>query len=276
MRIDLHTHSAVSDGTDTPAELARAAKAAGLDVFALTDHDTFDGLDEAAAEAGKLGVRLIRGVEWSTSVGRRSVHLLGYGLDEENPEVLAELARIREGREDRLRPVLAKLAALGYELSEEQVRAQVGVSPSVGRPHIADALVEAGYLPNRNAVFDQLLYDGGPADVPRYTTPLERAIELISAAGGSSVLAHPWGRGRRAQLPPDYLTKLVNDHGLDGVEVDHQDHDEATRAELRELATRLGAVLTGGSDYHGTGKVDHDLGCNLTSEDMLARLVPRS
>lgn len=273
MRVDLHTHSAVSDGTDTPAALARAAGEAGLDAFALTDHDTFDGLDAAAAAAQDLGIRLIRGVEWSACVGRRSVHLLGFGLDESNPEVLAELARIRDGRENRLRPILAKLAGLGYRLSEDQVRAQVGTSPSVGRPHIADALVDAGYLPNRNAVFDRLLYDGGPADVPRYTTPLEEAIALISGAGGSSVLAHPWGRGRRAQLPSEYLTQLVEDHGLTGLEVDHQDHDEAARGDLRALVTRLGAVITGGSDYHGTGKVDHDLGCNLTAEEMLERLV---
>lgn len=272
-RIDLHTHSHVSDGTDTPAALAQAADAAGLDAFALTDHDTFDGLDEAAAAAVDLGIRLVRGVEWSTCVGRRSVHLLGFGLDETDPAVLDELARVRDGRENRLRPILAKLADLGYELSEDQVRAQVGTSPSVGRPHIADALIAAGYLPNRNAVFDSLLYDGGPADVPRYTTPLESAIALISAAGGASVLAHPWGRGRRAQLPPEYLSELINDHGLNGLEVDHQDHDEPTRAELRALATRLGVVITGGSDYHGTGKVNHDLGCNLTGEDMFFRLV---
>lgn len=272
MRIDLHAHSAVSDGTDSPADFAAAATAAGLDVVALTDHDTFDGLDEADAAADGLGLRLIRGIEWSTEHGQRSVHLLGFGLDENDPAVQAELARVREGRENRLRPVLAKLAGLGYELTEEQVRAQAGSSPSLGRPHIADALVAAGYLPDRNAVFDRLLYDGGPADVPRYITPLEHAIALISAAGGTSVLAHPWGRGRRSQLPPEYLGELVRDRGLTGLEVDHQDHDERTRGELRALARRIGAVITGGSDYHGTGKTNHDLGCNLTSPEMLERL----
>src|SRR5690242_14910303 len=143
MRIDLHTHSAVSDGTDRPAELVRKAQAAGLDVVALTDHDTFDGLDEAVAAGRELGIEVVRGVELSTRRAGQSVHLLGYGADESHPGLNEEMERIRAGRSMRLAPVLERLAALGYPLTEEQVLLQVGGSPSIGRPHIADALVDA-------------------------------------------------------------------------------------------------------------------------------------
>ncbi len=272
MRIDLHTHSRVSDGTDAPAELVRRSAAAGLDVVALTDHDTFDGLDEAVAAGEQHDVRVIRGLEMSTSRAGHSVHLLAYGVDEEDPALSAELIKIRSGRSGRLAPVLAKLAELGVPVTEQQVRAQVGDSPSVGRPHIADALVKAGHVVNRTEAFDRFLADGGPAHVARYTVDLERGIDLVHQARGVAVIAHPWGRGRKRLLPPAVLERLVDEHGLDGVEVDHQDHDPAERKELRRLATSLGLIMTGSSDYHGVGKVDHDLGCNTTDPEMFARL----
>jgi len=275
MRIDLHTHSAVSDGTDAPAELVRKAREAGLDVVALTDHDTFDGLDEAVAAAGRSGIEVIRGVELSTRFGGQSVHLLGYGPDERHPGLAAEMELIRGGRELRLAPVLDRLAALGVPLSEEQVRVQVGGSPSIGRPHIADALVEAGYVADRKEAFDRFLADGGPAHVPRYAVELSRGIEKIHEAGGVAIIAHPWGRGRDRNLTEAVLTRLVSEHRLDGFEVDHQDHDLETRARLRRLADRLGVLGTGSSDYHGTGKVDHELGCNVTSYEVFTQLTAR-
>src|SRR4029453_14782242 len=167
MRIDLHTHSAVSDGTDTPAELVRKAHAAGLDVVGLPDHDTFAGLDEAGAEGERVGVQVVRGMELSCSRNGSSVHVLAYGADPSSSSLAAEMVLVRDGRLGRLAGVLDKLAALGVPVSEEEVMAQVGDSPSVGRPHIADALIEAGHVRDRQEAFDRFLADGGPAHVPR-------------------------------------------------------------------------------------------------------------
>lgn len=273
MTIDLHTHSSVSDGTDTPAELVAHAAAAGLSVVALTDHDTFDGLT-AASDAGRaLGVEVVPGLELSCSRGGQSVHLLAYGADPADAALAAEMTLVREGRTDRLRPVLAKLAELGVPVTEESVRSFVGSSPSVGRPHIADALVAAGWVKDRTEAFDRFLADGGPAHVTRYTIDVARGIDLVHAAGGVAVIAHPWGRGREEVLPTAVLERLVAEHGLEGIEVDHQDHDEVARSALRALVGRLGVLGTGSSDYHGTGKVDHDLGVNTTDPETYARLV---
>jgi 3',5'-nucleoside bisphosphate phosphatase len=278
MRIDLHTHSSVSDGTDTPAELVRKARAVGLDVVGLTDHDTLDGLDEATAESERLGIQVVRGMELSCSRGGSSVHVLAYGADPSSPGLAEEMALVRDGRLGRLAGVLAKLTALGVPVSEAAVMAQVGDSPSVGRPHIADALIKAGHVQDRQEAFDRFLADGGPAHVPRYTIELERGIDLIHRAGGLAVIAHPWGRGREHLLPPSVLQSLAHDHQLDGIEVDHQDHDSETRRQLRTLAESLGLLPTGSSDYHGTGKLDHDLGCNTTDpevfNEMQRRLAP--
>ena len=275
MRIDLHTHSSVSDGTDTPEELVRKAAAAGLDVVALTDHDTFDGLNAAVAEGQRIGVQVLRGMELSCSRGGDSVHLLAYGADPLNAALRAELALVRGGRKGRLTGVLMKLAELGVPVSEAEVMAQVGDSPSVGRPHIADAMIKAGHVGDREEAFDRFLAEGGPAHVHRYAIELERGIDLVHAAGGVAVIGHPWGRGREHVLPPALLSALAAEHGLDGVEVDHQDHDASTRAQLRTLAAELGLLATGSSDYHGTGKLDHDLGCNTTAPEVYDDLVGR-
>jgi predicted metal-dependent phosphoesterase TrpH len=275
MRIDLHTHSSVSDGTDTPEELVRRAAAVGLDVVALTDHDTFDGLDGAAEEGERIGIRVVRGVELSCSRGGSSVHLLGYGPDPGHPELTEELLRVQGGRMGRLSGVLAKLAELGVPVTEAEVLEQVGESPSVGRPHIADALIKAGHVQDRQEAFDRFLADGGPAHVARYAIDLERAVDLVHAAGGVAVIAHPWGRGREHLLPPAFLASLVRDHRLDGIEVDHQDHDEQTRQQLKALTAELGLLATGSSDYHGTGKLDHELGCNTTAPEVYAELERR-
>jgi 3',5'-nucleoside bisphosphate phosphatase len=275
MRIDLHTHSSVSDGTDTPSELVGKARAVGLDVVGLTDHDTFDGLDEAVAEGVRRGVHLVRGMELSCSRRGSSVHVLAYGTDPTNPGLAAEMARVRDGRFGRLAGVLAKLAELGVPVSQAEVMAQVGESPSVGRPHIADALIKAGHVRDRQEAFDRFLADGGPAHVPRYTIEVDRGIDLVHEAGGLAVIAHPWGRGREHLLPPSVLEALVRDHGLDGVEVDHQDHDFDTRRQLRTLADSLGLLATGSSDYHGTGKLDHDLGCNTTDPTVFNEMQRR-
>jgi predicted metal-dependent phosphoesterase TrpH len=275
MRIDLHTHSSTSDGTDTPEELVENAARAGLDVVALTDHDTFDGLDAAVATGEQVGVQVVRGLELSCARQGSSVHLLGYGADPEDPALAAELERVRDGRQGRVAGVLAKLDALGVGVSEEAVARFVGDSPSVGRPHIADALVEAGHVRDRTEAFDRFLADGGPAHVARYAIPLERGIDLVHGAGGVAVIAHPWGRGRERVLPPELLASLAAEHRLDGIEVDHQDHDRDARRRLRKLVQRLGLLGTGSSDYHGTGKTDHDLGCNTTAPEVFAEISDR-
>jgi 3',5'-nucleoside bisphosphate phosphatase len=275
MRIDLHTHSAVSDGTDTPAELVEKARAVGLDVVALTDHDTFDGLDEAAAAGERVGIQVVRGMELSCSRHGSSVHVLAYGADPASTGLSAEMALVRDGRLGRLAGVLAKLAALGVPVSEAEVMAQVGTSPSIGRPHIADALIEAGHVRDRQEAFDRFLADGGPAHVHRYTIEVERGIDLVHEAGGVAVIAHPWGRGRERLLPASAIQALARDHGLDGIEVDHQDHDADIRRRLHTLADSLGLLATGSSDYHGTGKLDHDLGCNTTDPDVFDEIQRR-
>jgi 3',5'-nucleoside bisphosphate phosphatase len=275
MRIDLHTHSAVSDGTDTPAELVEKARAVGLDVVALTDHDTFDGLDEAAAAGERVGIQVVRGMELSCSRHGSSVHVLAYGADPASTGLAAEMALVRDGRLGRLAGVLAKLAALGVPISEAEVMAQVGTSPSIGRPHIADALIEAGHVRDRQEAFDRFLADGGPAHVHRYTIEVERGIDLVHEAGGVAVIAHPWGRGRERLLPASAIQALARDHGLDGIEVDHQDHDADIRRRLHTLADSLGLLATGSSDYHGTGKRDHDLGCNTTDPEVFDEIQRR-
>jgi predicted metal-dependent phosphoesterase TrpH len=275
MRIDLHTHSSISDGTDAPEVLVRKAAIAGLDVVALTDHDTFDGLNAAVAEGQRIGVQVLRGMELSCSRRGNSVHLLAYGADPLNADLVAEMALVRGGRKGRLAGVLTKLTELGVPVTEAEVMAQVGNSPSVGRPHIADAMIKAGHVRDREEAFDRFLAEGGPAHVQRYAIELERGIDLVHAAGGAAVIGHPWGRGREHVLPPALLSALAAEHALDGVEVDHQDHDANTRAQLRTLAAELGLLVTGSSDYHGTGKLDHDLGCNTTAPEVYVDLVGR-
>ncbi|WP_040160340.1 PHP domain-containing protein [Nigerium massiliense] len=275
MRIDLHTHSSVSDGTDAPAELVAKARAAGLDVVALTDHDTFDGLAEAREAAVVQGIALVEGMEFSTQRGGESVHLLGYGCAPDDPALLAELARVREGRSGRVPAMVRKLTELGMPLEVSDVLAQAGDAPSIGRPHVADALVAKGYVANRDEAFARYLDDDGPAFVGRYSPDLAAAIDLVHGAGGAAVVAHPWGRGRAHVLPLAVLESLVADHGLDGLEADHPDHDGDTRAALHRVAERLGMVATGSSDHHGAGKTHNPLGACLTEPAALDALRAR-
>ena len=275
MRIDLHTHSSVSDGTDAPGDLVRAARRAGLDVIALCDHDTFAGLDEAASEGPRSGIRVLRGIEISCELHGGSVHLLGYGCRADDSALGLELARIRAGRTGRIPAMLARLAALGMRVGESDLAPFVGNSPSVGRPHVADAMVALGYVADRREAFDSWLADGGPAFVDRYNAPLTQAVDLVHAAGGAAVIAHPWGRGSRERLTAEVLSLLAKAHALDGIEVDHTDHDEAARGELRVIANSAGLLVTGSSDYHGLGKINNSLGCETTPPSVFERLLDR-
>lgn len=272
MRIDLHTHSRASDGTQSPEELVRAAAAAGLDVLALTDHDTAAGWARAAQEAERVGVRLVRGMELSTRHDGHGVHLLAYLPDPTYPPLVEELARVIEARTSRLPAMIERLRGVGIDISVEDVQRVAGESSATGRPHVADALVELGVVRDRNEAFGQFLSRGRPAHSQRYAVPVERMIRLVAGAGGVTVIAHPWGRHDDERPDEETLAHLV-DVGLSGLEVDHQDHDAAARGRLRAIARNLDLVVTGSSDHHGTGKTDHELGCNTTAPDQLDRLL---
>ena len=271
MRIDLHTHSSRSDGTDAPADLVRAAVAAGLDVVALTDHDSATGWDEAAAAAEEAGIGFVPGMEISCKHGGRSVHLLAAWPDPSYEPLVRLLDRVLDGRDERMPQMVEKLRALGYPITVDDVLAQAEGARSIGRPHIADALVAAGSVQNRDEAFATLLGSGGPAYVSRPAAGLEEAVRVVGESGGVTVIAHPWGRESAPVLQAPAIAALER-AGLTGLEADHQDHDAEARSALRAIAADLGLVVTGSSDYHGTGKVDHDLGCNTTAPEEYARL----
>ena len=273
VRIDLHTHSDRSDGTTTPAELVRRARAHGVDVLAITDHDTTAGWDEAAREAERGGVTLVRGLEISCKHQGHGVHLLAYLPDPTHVPLREELSRILDGRNARLPATLDRLRALGIEIEESDVRRVSGDAAALGRPHVADALVGLGVVADRSEAFDRLLGSGGPAYVNRYAAPLEAMLHTVAAAGGVSVIAHPWAARHNFDALDAGGLAALKEQGLAGVEVDHQDHDRATRERLRAIAAELDLVVTGSSDFHGDGKVDHELGCNTTAPDQYERLL---
>ena len=275
MRIDLHTHSRVSDGTDSPTELVAAAAATGLDVVAITDHDSTAGWAEALAAGEEYGVTVVPGIEISTEYDGHGVHLLTYLLDPTLPALVAELDHILAGRSARVPTMVARLQEAGIAITAEDVYAHSADAAATGRPHVADALVALGVVGHRDEAFDRFLAWGRPAFVDRYNTPLERMVRLVTEAGGVCVIAHPWGRSGRHQPSEEQLATLAG-IGVSGLEVDHQDHSPRTRAELRAIARELGLIVTGSSDYHGTGKTGHPLGVNTTDPDELHRLLERA
>ena len=272
MRIYLHTHSSASDGTDTPAQLMREAAAAGLDVVALTDHDATSGWAEAARAADEVGITLVPGLEISTQLRHRGVHLLAYAPDPAHPPLATALDRIIAGRTERTPAMVDALRRHGIAITEDDVRREAGGSVAAGRPHVADALIRLGVVADRTEAFVELLNHGRPGYIGRYAAPVEEMIPLVVAAGGAAVIAHPWGRRGGTVLDEAALSHL-RDLGLTGIEVDHQDHGPELRARLRAIAANLDLVVTGSSDYHGLGKVDHDLGCNTTDPEQYERLM---
>lgn len=278
MRIDLHTHSTASDGTDSPAELVANAAAAGLDVVAITDHDTTSGWAEAAA-ARPAGLRLVRGAELSCLSpdgrgGHCNVHLLAYLFDPESDAVVADQARVRAERRDRLVTIASRMAADGLPVSAEELLADLPEDSTAGRPHIAMALVRAGVVSTVDEAFKRYLNDRGRYYVSSSRTPVETSIEMINQAGGVTVLAHAFAHRRGPTVTAEVIKDLAG-VGLGGVEVDHPDHDEDARARLRALAGDLGLVTTGSSDYHGTNKPIR-LGDETTSPDMLDAIAERA
>ena len=270
MRIDLHTHSTASDGTDPPAEVMRRAAVAGLDVVALTDHDTLAGHREAR-DALPPGLALLTGMELSCRLDDRSVHMLAYGVDPGNAELAAECAAIVAARVGRAQAMVEALRGLGVDITWPQVQA-LAAGGVVGRPHIARAMVAAGAIASPDEAFTaDWIGAGGRAYVSRYALDPVAAIGLIRAAGGVAVLAHPRAVSRAEQLSEATIAELAA-AGLAGLEVAHPDHDPAVRQRLAGLAASLDLVATGGSDDHGS-LTGYRIGCETTSPQAYERLM---
>nr|WP_218063204.1 PHP domain-containing protein [Arthrobacter sp. SDTb3-6] len=267
----MHAHSNVSDGTQAPAGLVSAAAAAGLDVLALTDHDSTAGWAEALAAARGQGIGLVPGMEVSCKTSRGiSVHLLCYLHDPADPGLLEEITKAKDARLSRAERMVERLAE-DYPLNWDDVSAHVAPGATVGRPHIADALVAAGIVADRNEAFANILTSHSRYFVSHYAPDPVLAVELVRAAGGVPVFAHPLASARGRVVEPETFHDMI-DAGLLGLEVDHRDNPPENRVWLRKLARREGLIVTGSSDYHGTGKPNL-LGENTTAPEMLERIV---
>lgn len=267
---DLHAHSTVSDGTESPAELMAQAAAAGLWGVALTDHDSTSGWAEAANAVPDTGVVLIPGMELSTREGFMSVHMLAYLVDPLDERLLAETARIRDSRLTRAEEIVRRIGR-DYDLSWDDVLAQTSEGATIGRPHIADALVARGHVATRSAAFAGILHPRAGYAQPHYAPDPLTGVRLIRAAGGVPVLAHPGTRGAEGVIPPQRLSRLI-DAGLFGLEIDHPENRADAKARLRELARAHGLAVTGSSDYHGTGKPNR-LGELRTAPEVVERII---
>ncbi|GAB7190336.1 PHP domain-containing protein [Kineococcus sp. NUM-3379] len=270
MRIDLHAHSSASDGTQPPADVVASAAAEGLDVVALTDHDTTSGWAEATAAGERLGVRVVPGTEISCRADGVSVHLLSYLHDPAAP-ALAE--SMLDGRTSRVHRARLMTERLGPEtgITWEDVLAQTSEGATIGRPHIADALVAAGIVPDRQTAFETWLSARGRFFVPHTAPDPVEAVALVRAAGGVPVFAHPMASARGSCVSVAVIEAMA-EAGLAGLEVEHRDHADSERRTLRDVARRLGLFTTGSSDYHGTGKPNR-LGENTTDPEVLERLL---
>ena len=260
--IDLHTHSTASDGAKAPADVARAARAAGLSAFALTDHDTVAGLAEARASAGQVGIRLINGVELSAVEGEMETHILGLHLGDV-ASIEHALAELREMRVTRAKRIVERLNTLGVAVTFEAVLQQAA-GGAVGRPHVAKALVNGGWAHDLREAFDRYLGNGRSAFVPKDRLAIVDAIALIHRAGGIAVLAHPGGLGTRERV------RVFVDAGLDGLEVLHPSHSWEDSQRLDALATEFDLVRSGGSDWHGAPDGSRTLGMMKVPSQWLA------
>jgi predicted metal-dependent phosphoesterase TrpH len=249
--IDLHVHTNRSDGTFTPTEAVKLAAERGLDGVAVTDHDTTEGLAEARDAARAAGIELLDGVEFSAEYQGTSIHVLGYFMDLDDEAFQEELTRLRDDRFRRGEMIVEKLQELGYDISFERVR-EIAGGGNIVRPHIAQAMVEAGIVPTEEDAFTQeFIADGGRASANKHALDPLDAVDLIVGANGVCVLAHPGMWGDQTSVP-DELIEAMAARGMAGLETDHADHTPEQRERYRALAVRLGVVATGGSDCHGT------------------------
>jgi predicted metal-dependent phosphoesterase TrpH len=273
--IDLHTHTVYSDGTFSPRELLELARHRALDVVAVTDHDTTDGLAEAFASGEEMGVEVIPGVEFSTVREGDGVHTLCYLMDPLHPELVAELRRLREDRFSRGERMVGKLQELGYPITFERVR-EIARGGNIIRPHVAQALVEAGVVPTlKDAFSDELIGSGGRAYVQKHALHPLDAIALIHRAGGACVLAHPGTWREAAPVPDDVIDELA-EAGIDGIEALHPEHTPELQARYVALAEARGLIWTGSSDCHGTRYDPVRLGTRRTPPEQLEALRSRA
>ena len=274
MTIDLHAHTIFSDGTFRPAETVALALERGLTAVSISDHDSTEGLGEALAAADGTGLEIVPGVEFSTVHDGRGIHVLAYWMDVEDREFQAELTRLRDDRFRRGERMIEKLQELGYPVTFERVR-EIAEGKNVVRPHIAQALVEAGVVPTiEDAFTPDLIKDGGRAYVEKHALDPVDALSLIKRAGGLGVIAHP-GLHREGLGVPDTLIERLAEAGLDGIECAHPDHPPEAEVRYREMARRLGLVATGSSDCHGTRYDPVRLGSVTTDPQEFSRLKDR-
>ncbi len=260
MLIDLHTHSNASDGTDSPSELIDKAISKGLDLIALTDHDTVGGWDEATTalknDESNSKLKLVLGSEVSCQgEDGTSIHMLGLLFDPNYTPLISEFEKTRENRVTRMSRIISRLNEAGIEITIEEVNAQKRGDATLGRPHLADALVARGHVASREEAFNIFLHNGSKFYINHYSPSPEVAIRLIKEAGGVAVIAHPLASRSGRKIDLETLNQLIK-AGLDGIEVDHRDHNEMERSELMRLAIEHNLVVTGSSDYHGTGKMN--------------------
>ncbi|UCH33483.1 MAG: PHP domain-containing protein [Armatimonadota bacterium] len=242
--IDLHVHTTASDGTSTPDDAVAACAESGVEVLGITDHDSLDGIAEALAAGNRRGVTVVPGLEINTDYGETEAHVLGYFVDHRSPALNGLLEDIRHRRVERAREILARLDGLGMHVEESRV-VELAADGSVGRPHVARAMVEAGYVRNGGEAFARFIARGKPAYVPRYRLSPEAAAEAIRAAAGIAVLAHP------AKVGDDALVTALIEQGLEGLECFHCDQSAAHSRHYVALARQLDLVVTGGTDSHG-------------------------
>jgi len=273
--IDLHVHTQYSDGTFTPREAVSLARERGLDTLAITDHDTIDGLPEAFVAGAELGIQIVPGVEFSTVHGGEGLHMLAYYLDMEDAAFLAELARLREDRLSRAERMVQKLQALGYPITFERVR-EIAGGGTVVRPHVAQALVEAGVVPTvKDAFSDRFIGSGSPAYVQKHALDPIEAMRLIHAAGGVCVLAHP-GTWREADPVPIEVVQELIGSGLDGIEARHPEHTPKMEGRFESIANGAGLFWTGSSDCHGTLYEPVRMGMRTTPPEQFEMLKRRA
>ncbi|MBT2475687.1 PHP domain-containing protein [Microbacterium sp. ISL-103] len=270
---DLHMHSNQSDGTETPAEVVRQAHAHGVRTLALTDHDRTTGWDEAAKATAALGMTFIPGMELSAKHEWRSVHVLGYLFDPLDEAIAAETDRIRGDRIGRAERIVRSIGR-DYDLDWDDVLAQTTLDATVGRPHIADALVARGIVRDRTEAFDGILHPREGYYEPHYAPDPLTAVRLITDAGGVAIIAHPVTTGRDRMMPVSFIERLI-DAGLGGFEIDHRENTASGKKTLHAIAARHDLIVTGSSDYHGAGKPNRP-GENTTSDEMVARLIDRA
>jgi 3',5'-nucleoside bisphosphate phosphatase len=269
---DLHTHTTFSDGTTTPEDNVEAARRCGLEGLGVTDHDTTEPFERARAAADGTGLELVLGTEFSAELDGSSVHVLGYWIDPGFGPLADELERLRYEREHRARAIVERFRELGVPITFERV-VEFAAGAPIGRPHIAEAVIEVGAAESQREVFDTWLADGGPAFVEKHAVSPERAVELLVASGGVTVLAHPGlfgARGAAGGIEEEVVDRMVA-AGLAGIEADHPDHTVEQRRRYRDLAAGLRIEVTGGSDYHGSSK-PNQLGDATTPRDVVERL----